>query len=217
MIKLLLSRRILPFTLQARSRLPSMKKPTLNIDNKKNYRVNLSVLSKVLEKVVAIHLNLHINSSKASNHYQSAYRKVISTETALTKIHNDILSSMDDGTVKGLTLLDPSAPFDTIDHPIILRRLDDWFGVTGKALDWLKSYLTGRCQRIKLCYCLFTKADIPFGVPEGSVLDPLDSINQSINQTSIAPLSPAKPGSVMRQPNQCSTAKSRKRFYMPSV
>ena len=36
--------------------------------------------------------------------------------------------------------------------------------------------------------------------------------NQSINQTSIAPISPAKPGSVARQPNQSSTAKSKKQF-----
>ena len=41
---------------------------------------------------------------------------------------------------------------------------------------------------------------------------PKDLSNQSINQTSIAPISPAKPGSVARQPNQCSTAKSRKQF-----
>ena len=39
------------------------------------------------------------------------------------------------------------------------------------------------------------------------------SINQSINQTTIAPISPAKTGSVAVQPNQCSTAKSRKQFY----
>ena len=41
---------------------------------------------------------------------------------------------------------------------------------------------------------------------------PNQSINQSINQTSITPISPVKPGSVARQPNQCSTAKSRKQF-----
>ena len=40
----------------------------------------------------------------------------------------------------------------------------------------------------------------------------IESINLSINETSIAPISPAKPGSVARQPNQCSTAKSRKHF-----
>ena len=141
----------------------------------KNYRPvsNLSFLSKILEKVVASRLNSHINSSHISNHYQSAYRKLHSTETALLKIHNDILSSMDDGKVTALTLLDLSAAFDTIDHTILLRRLDDWFGVGGKALDWFKSYLTGRSQRIKLGNCLSSKSDLSFGVPQGSVLGPL--------------------------------------------
>ena len=104
---------------------------------------------------------------------QSAYRKFHSTETALLKIHSDILASMDAGKVTALTLLDPSAAFDTIDHTILLSRLDDWFGVTGKALKWFKSYLTGRCQRIKLGDCLSSKADLKFGVPHGSVLGPL--------------------------------------------
>ena len=46
-------------------------------------------------------------------------------------------------------------------------------GVTGKALDWIKLYLTGRYQRIKLSDCLSTKAGIPFGVPQGAVLGAL--------------------------------------------
>ena len=55
---------------------PLLKKPTLATDNPNNYRLlsNLSFLSKVLEKVVATCLQSHINSSDASNHYQSAYR-----------------------------------------------------------------------------------------------------------------------------------------------
>ena len=140
-----------------------------------NYRPvsNLSFLSKILEKVVASSLNSHINSSHTSNDYPSAYRKFHSTETALLKIHNDILSSMDDGRVTALTLLDLSAAFDTIDHTILLRRLGNWFGVSGKALDWFKSYLTGRRQRIKLGNCLSSRSDLSFGVPQGSVLGPL--------------------------------------------
>ena len=55
----------------------------------------------------------------------------------MLKIHNDILESMDAGKVTALTLLDLFAAFDTIDHTILLRRLDDWFGVTGKPLDWV--------------------------------------------------------------------------------
>ena len=141
----------------------------------KNYRLvsNLSFLSKVLEKVVGKQLNTHINSSSTSNQYQSAYRKFHWTETALLKIRNDILASMDAGKVTALSLLEFSAAFDTIDHTILLRRLDDWFGVTGKALAWFKSYLAGRCQRIKLGDCLSSKADLKFGVPQESVIGPL--------------------------------------------
>ena len=95
---------------------------------------NLSFLSKAFEKVVVNKLNTHINSSNTTNHYQSAYRKFHSTETALLKIHSDILASMDAGKVTALTLLDLSAAFDTIDHTIPQSRLDDWFGVTAKAL-----------------------------------------------------------------------------------
>ena len=55
---------------------PLLKNPTLNKDNLKNYwpLSNLSFLSTILEEVVASHLNSHINSSKLSNHYQSAYK-----------------------------------------------------------------------------------------------------------------------------------------------
>ena len=80
---------------------------------------------------------------------------------------------MDAGKVTALMLLDPSAACDTIDHTILLSRLDDWFGVTGKALNWFESYLTGRCQRIKIGECLSCKADLKFGVSQGSVLGPL--------------------------------------------
>ena len=80
---------------------------------------------------------------------------------------------MDAGKVIALTLLDLPATFETIDHNILLSRLDDWFGVTGKALNWIKSYLTGRCQRIELGDCLPSKADLQFWVPQGSVLGPL--------------------------------------------
>ena len=134
---------------------------------------NHSFPSKVLEKVVVKQLNTHINSSNTSNQYQSAYRKFHSIETTLLKLHSDILASMDAGKVTALTLLDLSAAFDTIDQTILLSRLDDWFGVTGKALNWFESYLTGRCQRIKIGDCLFPKADLKFGVPQGCVLGPL--------------------------------------------
>ena len=98
---------------------------------------SLSFLSKVLENVVASHLNSHISSSNTSSHYQSAYRIFHSTETALLQIHNDILSSMDKGKVTALTLLDLSAAFSNIDHTILFRRLMIGSGLLGKHLPGL--------------------------------------------------------------------------------
>jgi hypothetical protein len=79
---------------------------------------------------------------------QSAYRTGHSTDTALLKVHNDIMCSMDQQRVSLLVLLDLSAAFDTVDHQVLLRRLEVSFGITGTALKWFKSYLTNRSQRV---------------------------------------------------------------------
>ena len=79
---------------------------------------------------------------------QSAYRDKHSTETALIKVQNDILSAIDAGSSVILLMLDLSAAFDTIDHDILLPRLCNVYGITGDALDWFRSYLIGRIQRV---------------------------------------------------------------------
>ena len=91
----------------------------------------------------------------------------------LHEIYNDIPVSMADDTVTAFALLDFSTAFITIGHTILLGRLYDLFVDTGKALAWFKLYLTRKCHGIKLGDGLFSKADLPFGVPQGSVLGSL--------------------------------------------
>ena len=155
---------------------PLIKKKTLCRNEFKNYRPisNLSFLSTILEKVVAKRLNAHIEEQLLSNQVQSAYKRFHSTETALLKIHNDIICNMDNGKVTVLTLLDLSAAFDTIDHSTLLERLYRHFGISGTVFQWFKSYISNRQQRVHIPVdgSLSCPQDLHFGVPQGSVLVP---------------------------------------------
>ena len=72
-----------------------------------------------------------------------------------------------------LTLLDLSAAFDTIDHLTLISRLSSWYGISGTALDWFTSYLSNRCQQVKIHDYISEAVYISFGVPQGSVLGPI--------------------------------------------
>ena len=105
--------------------------------------------------------------------FQSAYRKHHSTESALLNIPNDILLNMAKGSVTALTLLDLSAAFDTIDHTILLDRLNVHYGISELALGWFKSYPSGRTHLVKVGNTLSHPAALQYGVPQGSVLGPI--------------------------------------------
>ena len=104
---------------------PLLKKASLDPNTLKSYRPvsNLSFLSKVIERVVLQQLLMYLNEHHLISPSQSAYRSHHSTETALLKVTNDILLSLDSGHASFLILLDLSAAFDTIDHRILTNRL----------------------------------------------------------------------------------------------
>ena len=154
---------------------PVIKKQSLDSNNLNNYRPisNLPFLSKVVEKVVAARLNAHLIQHHLRDDLQSAYTKFHSVETALVKVQNDIMLAVDSKRAVLLVLLDLSAAFDTVDHNILLHRLQYNFGITGTALAWFTSYLRDRVHAIHISGQSSTKSKLTHGVPQGSVLGPL--------------------------------------------
>ena len=154
---------------------PLIKKPNLDPNELKNYRPvsNLPFLSKVIEKAVSAQLTEHLTRNSLFEPHQSAYRKCHNTETALVKITNDLLLSADDKKVSILALLDLSAAFDTIDHDLLIQRLELDFGLESNVLKWFQSYLKDRTQSVKINSICSSSVPLPFGVPQGSVLGPL--------------------------------------------
>ena len=104
---------------------------------------------------------------------QSAYRANHSTETAVLKVMSDLLRMIDGGDVAVLALLDLSAAFDTVDHVILLCRLQESYGIADAALNWFTSYLAGRTQHVRYSSACSDPTTVLYGVPQGSVLGPL--------------------------------------------
>ena len=154
---------------------PKIKSQTLDSDDKKNFRPlsNISFLSKALERCVQNQFTKYLESNNMFSNFQSAYRKFHSCETAITKITNDLLCSIDNKQCSFLLFLDLSAAFDTVDHTILLSTLQTKYGVKGKALRWFKSYITNRSFKVNIGKSLSDGLCLLFGVPQGSILGPL--------------------------------------------
>ena len=89
------------------------------------------------------------------------------------KVQNAILTIIHQHGVVILVMLDLSAAFDTIDHDILFDRMENTLGITGPALEWFRSYLSGRTLRIQIDKSFSELQDILWSVPQGSVLGPL--------------------------------------------
>ena len=93
--------------------------------------VNISIVSKIIEKCVYLQVQNHLVKNDLLIVNQSAYRKNHSTETALLKICNDVLETLDSSKNIIVALLDYSAAFDTINHRILLEKLENQYGIKG--------------------------------------------------------------------------------------
>ena len=122
------------------------------------------------ERLAKKRLLKHLSESPNWGTFQSACRRLHSTETAMTRVVNDLLTNVDCEKPSVLLSLDISAAFDTLDHDLLLQRSGELFGLSGRVSEWLRTYLSGRTTYVSLAGFHSAAADFPTDVPQGSVL-----------------------------------------------
>ena len=136
----------------------------------KNYRPvsNLQFISKLVECAMLQQLNSHCEKYHLNPSYQSAYRANHSCETAVLKLTDDILWTMENKNIKIMVCLDNSAAFDTVNHQVLLSVMRDYYGVDGTVLTWLKSYLQDRQMCVNIRQEYSEPKTFNYSVPQGS-------------------------------------------------
>ncbi len=137
----------------------------------KNYRPVslLPIVSKVLERVIAKQLVKYLDGNHLLSNTQHGFRSLLSTETALLTLSNKLYENIDNRKISLLTLCDLSKAFDSVNHDILMSKLNklriDKF--------WFSNYLYKRSQSVRIKNCFSDKSEILYGVPQGSVLGPI--------------------------------------------
>ena len=149
-----------------------LKKASLDPESLKNYHPvsNLTFVSKLLERIVAKQMQDNILQHQLYEKHQSEYRKRHSTETALTRVQNDILRAMDDSKTTVLVYL---ISLQLLTLLTIISCWRDRSSISGTAQSWFKSYLEDRSQQVHLHGSSSASSSLRFGVPQGSVLGPI--------------------------------------------
>ena len=132
----------------------------------------LCILSKIFERVVYDQVDLYLNDKNLLYKFQSGFRKRFSTDTCLIHLSDYIKFEMDKGHFVGMILLDLQKAFDTVDHSILLMKLEG-LGLGQDILRWFRSYLSERKQLVDVAGTFSQPCNITCGVPQGSILGPL--------------------------------------------
>ena len=133
----------------------------------------LPVVSKAFEKEVFRQVYRYLSESSLLSKFQSGFRPKHSTVTALIQMCDEWLENMDNGKLNGVVFIDIKKAFDSINHRILLNKMNEQFGIFGVELKWFESYLTNREQQCNVNEELSSNKIITCGVPQGSILGPL--------------------------------------------
>ena len=132
----------------------------------------LSIINKIMEKLIAKRVLKFLNEHEILYEYQFGFRENYSTTLAITEIVENLLTELQNGKLVAGIYLDLSKAFDTVDHNILLDKLEH-YGIRGNPLKWFKSYLQNRQQYTVVNGKKSNLQHVQYGVPQGSVLGPL--------------------------------------------
>ena len=131
----------------------------------------ISIFAKIMESVILKHIGSHLDSNNLFSNTQHGFRAKRSTVGACTDVVEFLYKAVDEGKLAALVLLDLSNAFPTVNHRILLRKLEQ-HGFGRSVIKWFKSYLEDRNNYVEVDGIKGFYSTKGLGVPQGSVLGP---------------------------------------------
>ena len=160
---------VFPDSLKIAEVIPIFKKR--NTDKPTNYRPIslLSQFSKIFKKMIYNRIYSYLEKFDLLSNRQFGFRQNSSTAHAIGIIHDQLIQKLDNNLYNYCIFLDSSKAFDTVDHNILISKLDDYFGIRSRptASDLMKSYLSNRYQYVKINDRISSYQNVTCGIPPG--------------------------------------------------